>query len=124
MEAFKGSRLFNSGKVTDLRPTAASVHALKALSFFKDELIEALTLELPSHPSSSGWHSKGREWWDHNKAALPKWNLGFSRVILVQPSSASAERVFSILKRHYTQYQNTSLQDHVKVGVMLEFNYS
>ena len=38
--------------------------------------------------------------------------------------SASVERVFSILRRHCTQYQNSALQDYVEVGVMFEFNNS
>ena len=37
---------------------------------------------------------------------------------LVQPSSVSAERVFSILKWHFTQYQNSALQHcmYIEVG--------
>ena len=55
---------------------------------------------------------------------LLKWNLGFSNVIQVQPSSAAVERVFSVLKKHFTQYQNSSLQDYVETSLMLEFNKS
>ena len=81
MEAFKSARLFNPGKVTDLKPTAASLDTLKAFPFFKDELIEALKQELPSYLAAA--HGTPREvnsleWWEHNKAALPKWNLGLS----------------------------------------------
>ena len=47
MDAFKSARLFNPGKVTDLKPTAAPVDTLKAFPFFRDELIHDLKLELP-----------------------------------------------------------------------------
>ena len=92
MEVFKSAHLFNPGKVTDLMPTAASVDALKAFPFFKDELIKALKVELPSYLAAADGTPREvnpLEWWDHNKTALPKWNLGFSKVILVQPSSGS-----------------------------------
>ena len=49
---------------------------------------------------------------------------GFSKVILVQPSSETVEGVFSVLKRHFTQNQHSSLQDLVETSVMLEFNNS
>ena len=99
MEAFKSAHLFNPGKV---RPTAASVDALKAFPFFKDKLIEALKLKLPSYIAAAVGTPREvnpSEWWDHNKTALPKWNLGFSKVVLVWASSGG---FFSILKRHFT----------------------
>ena len=49
MNAFKSARLFNPGKVIDLNPNAASVDTLKALPFFRDELINDLKLDLPSY---------------------------------------------------------------------------
>ena len=49
VDAFKSARLFNPGKVTDLKPTTASVDTLKVLPFFRDELINDLKLELPSY---------------------------------------------------------------------------
>ena len=100
MEGFKSARLLNPGKVTDLMPTAASVDALKAFPFFKDELIESLKLELPSYLAAADGTPREvnpLEWWDHKKTTLPKWNLGFSKVILVQPSSGSVERVWGAI---------------------------
>ena len=39
--------------------------------------------------------------------------------------SASAERVFKILKRHFTQYENSALQSmYVEVGMLPEFSNS
>ena len=127
MDAFKSARLFNPGKITDLKPTATSVDALKAFPFFQDELINDLKLELPTYLAAADGTPREvnpLEWWEHNKVALPKWSCGFSKVVLVQPSSASVERVFSILKRHFAQSQQSALQDYVEVGVMLEFNNS
>ena len=105
MEAFKNARLFNPGKVTDLRSTAASMDALKAFAFFKDELIEVLKLELLSYLAAVDGTPREvnpLEWQDNNKAVLPKWNHGIRKVILVQLSLASAERVFDSEETFYT----------------------
>ena len=48
-------------------------------------------------------------------------DVPMAQVILVPLASASAEWV--ILKRHFTQYQNSALQDYVEVGVMLTRSY-
>ena len=127
MDAFKSARLFNPGKVTDLKPTAASVEALKAFPFFGDEFISDLKLELASYLAAADGTPRDvnpLEWWEHNKGTLPKWSQGFSKIALIQPSSASVERVFSVLKKHFTQYQHSALQDYVEVSVMLEYNHS
>ena len=109
-----------------MKPTATSVDALKTFPFFRDEAINDLKLELPTYLAAADGTPREvnpLEWWEHNKVTLPKWSRGFCRVVLVQPSSASVERVFfSILKRHFTQPQQSALQDYIEVGVMLEFN--
>ncbi len=39
----------------------------------------------------------------------------------VQPSSAAAERVFSILQR-FTAQQQSSLEDYMELSIMLQYN--
>ena len=66
MDAFKSARLFNPGKVTDLKPTASSVDELKAFPFFQDELINDLKLELPSYLAAADGTPRevnSLEWW-------------------------------------------------------------
>ena len=46
---------------------------------------------------------------------------GSSLFLLVQPSSAAAERVFSILQR-FTAQQQSSLEDYLELSVMLQYN--
>jgi len=94
MRAFESARLFNPGKVTDLKPTAASVDGLKAFPFFKGDVLNALKLELPSYLAAADGTPRevnALEWWNHNKSTLPQWSQAFNKVILVQPSSASAK---------------------------------
>ena len=44
-------------------------------------------------------------WWKSHAMELPKWANAFRLVLLVQPSTAAAERVFSILQRFTAQQQ-------------------
>ena len=46
---------------------------------------------------------------------------GSSHFLLVQPSSAAAERVFSILQR-FTAQQQSSLEDYLELSVMLQYH--
>ena len=49
-------------------------------------------------------------WWKRHAIELPKQANAFKKVLLVQPSSAAAERVFSIIQRFTAQLQS-SLED-------------
>ena len=43
-------------------------------------------------------------------------------VLLVQPSSAAAERVFSLLQNSFSQRQSSSLEDYIETSLMLQYN--
>ena len=53
---------------------------------------------------------------------LPHWSSAERKVLVVQPSSAAAERVFSILSISFTDQQEQSLEDYVEASVMLQYN--
>ena len=42
--------------------------------------------------------------------------------LLLQPSSAAAERVFSILKNTFGDQQQTPLGDYVEASLMVQYN--
>ena len=44
------------------------------------------------------------------------------KIILIQPSSAAAERVFSLLKASFNERQDGSLQDYIESSLMLQYN--
>ena len=50
------------------------------------------------------------------------WSTAAAKVAVAQPSSAAAERVFSILNRSLNDTQNSALQDLVETFVMMQFN--
>ena len=46
----------------------------------------------------------------------------YTNVFLVQPSSAAAERVFSLLKKAFGEQQQSSLHDLVAATLMVQYN--
>ena len=57
-----------------------------------------------------------------NSKDIPNWAIAVSKALLVQPSSASSERVFSLLKASFDEQQDSSLQDYLEASLMLQFN--
>ena len=62
-------------------------------------------------------------WWKRHTTELPKWANAFKKVLLVQPSSAVAERDFLILQR-FTAQQQSYLENYIELSVMLQFNFA
>lgn len=62
-------------------------------------------------------------WWKSHVLELPKWAHAFQMVLLVQPSSATAERVFSIVQ-HFSAQQQSSLEDYLELSVMLQYSFN
>ena len=52
------------------------------------------------------------------------WAAAFRLVLLVQPSSAAAERAFSILQCCFNEKQRSSLEDYIELSIMLQFNHT
>ena len=122
LDAFKAARYFNPCKVAELKPTATDIDALSSFPFLQSQTISDLKSELPQYlAAAEDVSSKVNpvEWWKAHEDNLPNWARNCKLVLLVQPSSAAAERVFSILASSFSDRQE-SLQDYV---VMLQYNY-
>ena len=63
-------------------------------------------------------------WWSSNSETLPHWSAVVNKVLLVQPSSAAAERVFSVMEPLFNKQQDSALEETVEASVMLSFNGS
>ena len=63
-----------------------------------------------------------KSWWKRSEKVLPNWSSTCKSVLLVQPSSAAAERVFLILSNSFTDRQEHSLKDYIETSVMLQYN--
>ena len=65
MDAFKSARLFNPGKVTDLKLPAETLDTLEAFPFFQDDLND-LKHELPAYLAAADGtprETNSLEWW-------------------------------------------------------------
>ena len=63
------------------------------------------------------------DWWKNNSSVLPNWSTIAKKVMLIQPSSAAAERVLSLLKASFGEQQEACLQDcYIEASLMLQFN--
>ena len=127
VRAFRSARLSCPVQVQQLRPTAASVEELRRFRFLdNDAIIQGLTAELPRYLAvADGADLQTEEeklQWSRNEANLPNWSSVVKKVLLVQPSSASAERVFSIMNNFFTNQQDAALEQTVEASVMLCYN--
>ena len=60
-------------------------------------------------------------WWK-NEQYLPYWSTAAQKALLIQLSSAAAERAFSLLNASFTAQQNSYLEDYIEIAIMLQFN--
>ena len=125
LNAFKPARLFSPSKFHKLKPSAADIDCHKAFPFLDSQpTIDGLKSEIPTYMAVSEDVSTDINpvaWWKSHVMELPKWANAFRLVLLVQPSSDAAERVFSIVQR-FTAQQQSSLEDYLELSVMLQYN--
>ena len=87
--------------------------------------LDQLLAELPAYLASAADTSNEVdpvEWWRNNAATLPCWSAAAEKILLLQPSSAAAERVFSILSNCFGEQQDRALQDYIEASLMLQYN--
>ena len=126
LAVFKAARIFSPHKVKVMQPTAADVDSLAVIPFLnQQEVLSGLKEELPAYLAKCSDIASPVteiEWWRMNSASLPKWSAGVRQKPLIQPSSAAAERVFSLLTSSFTEQQIHSLNDYVEASIMLQYN--
>ena len=126
--AFKAARLFCPVRIQWLKPTNALVESLRAFPFLdSDTTNDGLKAELPAYLASAEdvvipIEEKKVELWCEHEEQLPRWASAVKQVLLVQPSSATAERVFSILKASFNEQRNCALVDYLQASVMSQYN--
>ena len=124
LSAFKAARLLCPHSVKSLNPTAENVDQLSTFPFIEN--FTALKSELPSYLAKTDGLDSSMDivsWWKQNTHDLPAWSAAAKKMLVVQPSSAAAERVFSILNSAFKEQQENSLQDYIETSVMLSYNY-
>ena len=126
VEIFKAARLFSPQQICQLRPVANDVDIVTSVAFLDDPaLIANLKNELPMYLAKADGIDNDVDpigWWKANEADLPFWSAAAKLVLLMQPSPASSERVFSILTTTFGHLQDLALQDYIECSLMLQFN--
>ena len=101
LAAFKAARLFSPQKVNLIQPNAAAVGDLAVFPFLNNQaILNDLKAELPLYLAKAADTDSSvdaLEWWKINMKYLPKWASALQKILLIQPSSAASERVFSLL---------------------------
>ena len=124
--AFKLARYFDPAKIAELKPSACDIDELCLFPFFDSTDITNLKGELPLYLATATDVSPDInkiEWWKRHEEDLPQWSKCCKMLLLIQPSSAAAERVFSILTNSFNYRQEGSLRDYIETSVMLQYNY-
>ena len=105
LNAFKAARYFSPSQVKSMNPSAPDIDCLTAIPFLNDPAtITSLKQELPTYLARADAVNPSinvLEWWKENHKALPIWSSAASKIVLLQPSSAAAERFFSLLSTSF-----------------------
>ena len=60
-------------------------------------------------------------WLQTNSADLSHWGSAVKKVLLLQVSSTTVERAFSLLKMSFTEQQNQASTDYLLASVILQY---
>ena len=127
----------NPGYASKVTFTAAqlrvSIEPLVCARTIPADLVDSMVDELPvyllacvntdyAEKNLEEEHEAIVEFWANRRVILPSWYEFYSCCLLLQPSSAASERVFSRLKNVYGENQTRALNDVVEVGCMLQTN--
>ena len=127
LQAFKAGSFFSQHKISEVQPSAADINLLGLIPFLNSpETLNGLKTELPSYLAAAEDVSpqvNPIQWWKGHGSSLPKWANTCRSVLLMQPSSAAAERVFSLLSNTFSEQQQSSLEDYVELSIMLQYNF-
>ena len=61
-------------------------------------------------------------WWKSHQHELPNWSKACKNALLIQPSAAAAECVFSLLNKSFKETQARALEDYIETSIMLQYN--
>ena len=98
LSQFKVMRYFSQMRIQELQPTVSDIDSLSVIPFLNDSgVITGLKEELPAYLARANGVNPPDicQWWNDNETALPNLSGAAKKSLLVQPSSAAYERVFS-----------------------------
>ena len=127
LQAFKAARLFSPHNLQKIKPECTSLISLLVFLFITPSNLTELKEEFPKYIALTEEVSSEYTilyFWKDHAAAIPKWSDAARKILLVQPSSAAAERVFSLLNNSFGDQQLSSLEDYLEASVMMQYKYN
>ena len=103
----------------------SDVNELAVFPFIDTTVLQQLKTELPQYVAACASVAPSYDvlkFWQNHLSTLPYWSTTAAKVVLLQPSSAASERVFSVLKASFSDTQTGCLQDLVECSCMLQYN--
>ena len=98
LDAFKAVRLFVPHQLVEMNADTTAVDSLSAFPFLNHQsTLNNLKLEFPTYLALAQDVTPDYDtlsWWKGYSHELPYWSTAAQNVVLVQPSSATSERVF------------------------------
>jgi len=104
-------------KITQLQVTASCLEVLGKTG--------DLQRELPDYKAAASGCVHGvdvLDWWKKNGTKFPAWRAAAKKILCIAPTSAAAERVFSLLNGAVSDRQEGLLNDHLEAMLLLKFN--
>ena len=107
VKAFKAAQFFIPSKTAEMQPIATEVDSLKNFPFFTNTtyIISKQNFVFTWPRLLLSVQKLTHLWWQYHSNELPHWSAAVQDVVLVQPSSAAAEHVFSLLKASFGPQQ-------------------
>lgn len=122
----QAARLFVLHRLVKMNADTTAVDSLGAFPFLNNQsILNSLKIELPTYLALAQDVSSEYDtlsWWKGHSQGPPCWSSAAWDVLLVQSSSATSERVFSLLKASFGPQQDCSSQDYIELSLMLQFN--
>ena len=123
---FRQARYFDPAKIGELKPSCSDIDDLKAIPCLRSSaLLEGMKAELPTYMATADGVSTladKQQWWKNHESELPNWSTACKLAFLIQPSSAAAERVFSLLSNSFIERQARCMEGYIETSVMLQYN--
>ena len=125
VKVFKATRMLSPIKMSEMKVDTSTVDELSALPSLNNPTVLAnIKSDLPAYVSAVEDIDKDidvLQWWRKQEKDLPHWSMALNTALLVQPSSAASERVFSLLQNCFKSQQCSSLEDDIESSIMLQY---
>lgn len=133
VKVFKGCRMWNpylfsllipeDYKEVNVQLVEQDLHLIPCLDATERA---ALVSEIPVYAAISRvFRSDTDDWqpfWRDHRSQLPNWSKALKKLAVFVPSSAAAERVFSILNGEFKSTQEAAMRDTLEASLLVRYN--